>query len=329
MSFNEKTNKYEGFLYIITNSVNDKVYIGQTITNIKARWAEHKHEAGRENPSMVIAKAIKKYGVKNFKISELEKVMSSSIEELKQLLNEKEIDYIKQYDSTSHKHGYNVTPGGDNRPDFQKETTYCFEPSTGTLFKIFQSRADAGEYFNTRSGSISNAIKLKGLCKGYYFSSNNVFDYIPPAPSKMSTVPVKQYKDSVLINTYSSCTEAANVLGLNKFNIYGACMGTHKSIGGYVWRFEYDDYNKYPLPPIRTKAVHNYTRDDVYVSHYDSILDASIDVNTPTSNISAVLAKRENCKTAGGYKWFYADDPNQPDKSKIITSNGETDVKAS
>ena len=30
-----------GIIYIITNSINDKVYIGQTIQTLKSRWQEH------------------------------------------------------------------------------------------------------------------------------------------------------------------------------------------------------------------------------------------------------------------------------------------------
>ena len=66
------------------------------------------------------------------------------------------------------------------------------------------------------------------------------------------------------------------------------------------------------------KLINKYSKDDVYLGTYGSIVEASNDVNTPASNISAVLAKRKNCKTAGGYKWYYADDPEQPDKTKII-----------
>ena len=30
---------------------------------------------------------------------------------------------------------------------------------------------------------------------------------------------------------------------------------------------------------------------------------------------------KPGCKTAGGFNWYYADDPTQPDKSKIIPNN--------
>ena len=50
------------YVYQITNQVNNKVYIGIT-NNYKKRWENHKCN---NNPSMAIAKAIKKYGKDNF-----------------------------------------------------------------------------------------------------------------------------------------------------------------------------------------------------------------------------------------------------------------------
>ena len=40
MSFN-KDGQYIGYIYIITNNVNDKVYVGQTYRSIKERFSEH------------------------------------------------------------------------------------------------------------------------------------------------------------------------------------------------------------------------------------------------------------------------------------------------
>ena len=51
------------YLYQITNLINGKIYIGQT-NNITKRWSNHK---SCNSPNTVIAKAIQKYGVENFK----------------------------------------------------------------------------------------------------------------------------------------------------------------------------------------------------------------------------------------------------------------------
>ena len=50
------------YVYKITNKINNKLYIGIT-NDYKKRWSNHKC---CNSPNMVIARAIKKYGVDNF-----------------------------------------------------------------------------------------------------------------------------------------------------------------------------------------------------------------------------------------------------------------------
>ena len=39
--YNKETDMYEGYIYKISNNVNDKVYIGQTIETIEKRFKDH------------------------------------------------------------------------------------------------------------------------------------------------------------------------------------------------------------------------------------------------------------------------------------------------
>ena len=57
MSFN-KDGQYIGYIYIITNNVNDKVYVGQTYRSIKERFSEHL----RSNDDCYLHRAMRKYG---------------------------------------------------------------------------------------------------------------------------------------------------------------------------------------------------------------------------------------------------------------------------
>lgn len=93
-----------GFIYIITNNINNKQYIGQTIQTLKKRFDRHCQFYGSESESrMAIKQAIHKYGRKNFSIKMLEEC---AIEEL----NEREIYYISLYNT--YFNGYNSTKGG-------------------------------------------------------------------------------------------------------------------------------------------------------------------------------------------------------------------------
>lgn len=94
-----------GKIYIIRNDVNDKVYIGQTKRSIEKRFQEHTTltEAKR---SLVLARAIQKYGADKFHVELLQDGLTST-----EALDAAEIRYIKEFGSIA-PNGYNVTEGG-------------------------------------------------------------------------------------------------------------------------------------------------------------------------------------------------------------------------
>ena len=47
MAYNKTTGEYEGFIYLITNNVNGKQYVGQTIQTIQKRWNSHVGKYGK------------------------------------------------------------------------------------------------------------------------------------------------------------------------------------------------------------------------------------------------------------------------------------------
>ena len=94
-----------GRIYIIRNTINSKVYIGQTKVSLKLRFQNHL-SAARNGKDYVIGKAIRKYGEENFYIELLEEC---TIEEL----NERERYWISYFNSTNNKFGYNISIGGN------------------------------------------------------------------------------------------------------------------------------------------------------------------------------------------------------------------------
>lgn len=94
-----------GRIYIIRNTVNEKVYVGQTKVSLKLRFQNHLSAARRGN-DYVIGKAIRKYGEDKFYIELLEEC---TVEEL----NEREKYWISFFNSTNNKYGYNISLGGN------------------------------------------------------------------------------------------------------------------------------------------------------------------------------------------------------------------------
>ena len=89
-------------IYKVTNKINGKVYIGQSV-DIGRRWRQHM----TAEDDIYFHKAIQKYGVDNFIWEVIEKCKKSE-------LDERESYWIEYYDS--YNKGYNCTKGGDGGP---------------------------------------------------------------------------------------------------------------------------------------------------------------------------------------------------------------------
>lgn len=68
-------------IYIITNLINGKQYVGMTSKTLEVRFSGHKADARRNKP-WILHKAIRKYGEDNFKIELLEETNASNLDEL-------------------------------------------------------------------------------------------------------------------------------------------------------------------------------------------------------------------------------------------------------
>ena len=88
-------------IYKITNQINGKVYIGQTINSLEKRFNRHKQDALSGRLDTHFARALREYGVNNFVAEIIENVESQ------EKLNEREYYWINYYNSC--KEGYNET----------------------------------------------------------------------------------------------------------------------------------------------------------------------------------------------------------------------------
>src|SRR5437870_4743085 len=92
-----------GSLYKISNKINNKNYIGVTKRDPNERWNEHKHYAIKKNCKYILHRAIRKYGIENFKF---EIILQSK--DFDYLLKEAEINFIQEYKSHVSQNGYNM-----------------------------------------------------------------------------------------------------------------------------------------------------------------------------------------------------------------------------
>lgn len=136
-----------GFIYITTNNINNKKYIGQK-----------KYVNGWEKylgSGIVIKSAIKKYGRENFSREIIEEC--NSIEEL----NKREIYWINFYDAVCRSDFYNIAYGGDGGNTI---AGYTYEQKKGLsqkLSKLRRGKINIGENNgNSRKIILLNTMEI-------------------------------------------------------------------------------------------------------------------------------------------------------------------------
>ena len=93
------------FIYKITNRINNKVYIGQTIRPVEQRFKRHIHDAENNILNTHFSNAIKNMEKKIFYIE----ILDIAIDQWE--LDRKEQYWIKYYNSTNSNFGYNESYG--------------------------------------------------------------------------------------------------------------------------------------------------------------------------------------------------------------------------
>lgn len=273
-----------GYIYKITNTINNKMYIGKTINTIASRWGEHQKNFTSLRDDMVIHKAMHKYGKEAFIIEEIERCDNS-------IINEREQYWIAYYDT--YNSGYNSTIGGEGAPKINREQVIDCWRDGMTITEICET---IGVTRHTVSGILAAngvdtlATKTRALGKR-----------------------VEQYTlDGIFVKEYDSISDAArSVANATPSNINSCCTRRHTSAYNYLWKYKDDP------TPIQDfvekqkatgkgaqKQVEQYDLDNNYIQTFNSCREAARSIGAPyhVGINSCCLGKQ---KTAYGYKWRY------------------------
>lgn len=190
-----------GFIYIIRNTVNSKVYIGQTKVSVETRWKEHLRHA--RYGDQIINRAIRKYGIDKFYVETLE-ICSLDV------IDCREIYYIDLYDSTNKSKGYNVSIGGKT-PKFLRKTL-----SISTLVDLYINQNipldEIAKKFNVTRYIITTELRNAGITiKGRY-----------KQPEVFSEVSKAELEDA--FKRYKTLRKAAKSLNMNYTTFRKACI---------------------------------------------------------------------------------------------------------
>lgn len=207
-----------GFIYKITNTVNNKIYIGQTARTLNIRWKEHKIESVSSNRPLY--KAMRKYGIDNFHIEILEEISNA-------LLNERETYWIKKLQSYNRNIGYNCNIGGNGSTIYDHQLII-------DLYNQYQNCHEVCRIVGCSLNTLYSILEANNI---HILSCGEVTH-----KTYGKRVVQLDKKTNEYIATYDSLQDAARAVGRDNSgsasHISEVCKGKRHSAFGYNWRYD-------------------------------------------------------------------------------------------
>lgn len=276
-------------IYKIENLINGKVYIGQSV-DIKGRWNEHKLVNSRASKDALkrqkypLYLAFEKYGLDNFSFEVIEEC---PVEEL----NEKEQFYIKKYNSYidfPNSNGYNLTLGGDG-------TRKVTEEQILNILKLWDEGKTTGEIMDILHVEKHAIIKyLKLFSPTYSVEESDFRGRINAGISHRKKIDCYDLWGNYL-KTYSSITEASEILDLNKQKIINCCKGKSPRVKNYRFTYEQKEKELFFLGKFKKDWVIKLSRGEEQFI-FSSILQAADFLETTGKTLKCHLKQNKKIK---------------------------------
>lgn len=256
-------------VYVHTNKINGKKYIGQTINGDKPEKRWKRGDGYRTQ--LFFARAINKYGWDCFEhevvASNLTKKEADNFESL--LINK-----LKTKDPN---YGYNLTDGGEGMSGF------CMTDASKE-----KRRNSMKKYFNNQE-YIQRMKDVSPKKEVYQFSPNgDVINFYEST---------KEAERCTGVHSGSICSCALN----KKLSAGGFIWLFKDDISNINSRVE-----KYRKNKLRIESIVQLTLEGVFIAEWDGSADAGRHTGIEYKNINAVCRGKRN--KAGGYKWMYSSD---------------------
>ena len=231
-----------GYIYRIDNLENGKFYIGQTIQTLQRRWNDHVSDTNNLSDDMVIHLAMRKYGVNMFTMEPIHIVEYETKIELKNQLNELEIQAIEQL-----KPEYNTAKGGLGHagltiPRFGADNHFYGKKHTE------EAKKRIGESSKGRCLGIKLSEETKKKIsegkKGDKHPLKNNPEFLLRAIQHMQSLiqsnkkRVSQFTDDdMFIQEFESVKDAAESINVAPSSVTICLKGRSKTSGGFKWKY--------------------------------------------------------------------------------------------
>lgn len=207
-------------VYMITNNVNGKKYVGVTQYSLDKRFKEHCHDSKTDRcKNRLLYSDMNKYGFENFSIDELEVCSDDK-------RFERETYWIDKLDT--HNNGYNLTYGGSGKQ------FYNYEEIANKYLEL-KTVKDVCDFYNC------DPLTVRIACKEYNVNIMSTAEYNKKHQSK--PVIMLEIETDKPLKTFYSCSAAGRWLGNeNKCrHITDVCNGIRNKAYGYKWMW-LEDY---------------------------------------------------------------------------------------
>ena len=254
-------------IYKITNRVNGKVYIGQTIQRLKDRWYGH---CSKNSECPELKAAIAKYGKENFTVEQID--VASDRDEL----DKKEQYWIAHYGSMNRERGYNLTSGGEHPEVTDEFRAKCSERHIGEKCywwgkklseehrrrigeggrgkfvseetRTKQSEAQKGKKFSEehkrKIGDARRGCRMREESKRILSEKAKLRSHSPETRAKMSEMRSRgkspRARKVLCVETgeiFLCGKDASEFKCVNYSRLLECCKGKCNTTGGYHWRY--------------------------------------------------------------------------------------------
>jgi group I intron endonuclease len=217
-----------GYIYLITNKINGKSYVGQTRQkNPKNRWRQHIND-----PRGILKTAFDKYGIEKFEFKTLFEVSNDE-------LNENEKREISERKTIS-PNGYNLQSGGECRevhPETREKQRARWGPGhplwnqkhtdeTKEKIRIATRGENNPMYGKTHTPEVILKMSENNHMKGKTGS-------LAPTAKKIDAYSL----DGEFLQTFDCIRDAAESIVQAETGIVNCARGRSKTCGGFIWKY--------------------------------------------------------------------------------------------
>jgi group I intron endonuclease len=253
-----------GYIYLITNMINKKQYVGQTKRpDIQDRWRQHR-QCNDATVGRYLCAAYQKHGIQNFKYQIICICFDKDCDSYEE-------EYIKKYNTLA-PNGYNLKSGGHfskHHPDTKLKISESIKHTWTDEKKQYFSANFSGENAPNYGKKVSNEQKekLRASLKKYWeniskedykrickerkrslknktnSSSQKALDALAEGRKlnlEHNKKCIGKYdNDGKLLETFPSIAEASTKTGICRSTISKVCLkkGHYKTGGGFVWKY--------------------------------------------------------------------------------------------